>query len=230
MTKSDLATSAAARLESVRERIGSLAVESGRESADVTLIAVSKGHEAEAIRPVLEAGQRVFGENKVQETQGKWPALKAGYEDIKLHLVGPLQTNKVRDALTLFHAIHSLDRPKLARKLAQFLGSVESFPTLFIQVNTGEEPQKSGVGPREADGFIALCRDELKLPVAGLMCVPPVDEEPALHFALLGKIARRNGLTQLSMGMSSDYETAIALGATYVRVGTAIFGPRISVG
>ena len=206
-------------------------IEAARKSAvspasSVTLIAVSKTHGPERIRPLIDAGQRVFGENRVQEARAKWPALKEEVPDLALHLIGPLQSNKVRDALELFGTIHSLDRPKLARALAAEMEKTGRRPTLFIQVNTGEEPQKAGIAPGEAPGFIALCRDELKLPVDGLMCIPPFDENPAPHFALLAKLARENGLSQLSMGMSADFETAIKFGATHVRVGTALFGAR----
>ena len=191
-----------------------------------TLVAVSKTQDAERILPVLDAGQRVFGENRVQEAKEKWPALKARWPDIELHLIGPLQSNKAREAVALFDAIHSLDRPKLAHALKAEFERVGRRPSLFIQVNTGEEPQKAGVAPLDASAFIALCRDELKLPVKGLMCIPPDGENPAPHFALLAKIAREHALPWLSMGMSGDFESAIAFGATHVRVGTAIFGER----
>jgi hypothetical protein len=191
-----------------------------------TLIAVSKTHGADRIRPVLEAGHRVFGENRVQEAREKWPPLKTLYPDIELHLVGPLQSNKVRDAVELFDAVHSLDRPKLAHVLKAEIERAGRAPTLFIQVNTGEEPQKAGIAPQDAASFIALCRDRLALPVRGLMCIPPADQNPAPHFALLQKIARDNGLSLLSMGMSADFESAIKFGATHLRIGTAIFGER----
>lgn len=220
------ATSPAENLTALRKRIASAAERAGRDPAEICLIGVSKLHGPERILPVLEAGHRDFGENRVQEAQAKWPALKRRFPDLRLHLVGPLQTNKLKDALGLFDAIHSLDRPKLARKLAEARDGGSALPDLFIQVNTGEEPQKSGVAPDETGAFVRLCRDELNLPVTGLMCLPPVDEEPALHFALLAKLAKRNGLSGLSMGMTEDFETAIALGATHVRVGTALFGPR----
>ncbi len=193
---------------------------------EVTLIAVSKTHGPEQILPVIEAGQRVFGENRVQEAQGKWPALKEAYPDLMLHLIGPLQSNKTKDAVALFDVIHTLDRPKLAARLAEEFKAQGRTPQLFIQVNTGEEPQKAGVAPGEVDGFVAQCRAEFGLPIAGLMCIPPAAEAPAPHFALLRKLAERNGLTGLSMGMSADYETAIRQGATHVRVGSAIFGER----
>jgi len=213
------ADSIAQNLASIRTRMDKAARAAGRTPADVTLIAVSKTHDIETIEAAIAAGQRHFGENRVQEAQSKWPALKARHPDLTLHLIGPLQTNKLEAAAALFDVIHTLDRPRLAEKLTAALAQ------LFIQVNTGEEPQKAGVGPREADRFIADCR-ALGLNPQGLMCIPPVDEEPALHFALLAKIARRNALPCLSMGMSADFETAIALGATHIRVGTAIFGAR----
>ena len=191
-----------------------------------TLVAVSKGHGEDHILPVLEAGQRVFGENRVQEAKEKWPALKARHADIELHLIGPLQTNKVREAMALFDAIHSLDRAKLVHALKAEFEHAGRAPTLFIQVNTGEEPQKAGVVPADAPEFIALARDELKLPVKGLMCIPPAGENPAPHFALLAKIARVHALPWLSMGMSGDFESATKFGATHVRVGRAIFGER----
>lgn len=191
-----------------------------------TLIAVSKTHGDEAIRPLLEAGQRVFGESRVQEARAKWTGLRAKYPDIELHLIGPLQSNKVGEAVEFFDAIHSLDRPKLAHALAAEIARTGKKPLLFIQVNTGEEPQKAGIAPQDAAAFIALCRDELKLPVQGLMCIPPASENPAPHFALLQKLARDHSLPLLSMGMSADFETAIKFGATHVRVGSALFGER----
>ena len=191
-----------------------------------TLIAVSKTHGAGRIRPVLDAGHRVFGENRVQEAREKWPPLKEHYPDIELHLVGPLQSNKARDAVELFDAIHSLDRPKLAHALKTEIERTGRAPTLFIQINTGEEPQKAGIAPQDAASFIALCREQLELPVRGLMCIPPADQNPAPHFALLQKIARDNGLPLLSMGMSADFESAVKFGATHLRIGTAIFGER----
>ena len=215
-----------AGLEMVRAQIRQACREAGRDEADVTLVAVSKTHGPEKIRPVLEAGQRVFGENRVQEARDKWPGLRETFAGVRVHLIGPLQTNKVRDAVRLFDVIHTVDRPKLARALAREMEKQGKSLPVFIQVNTGEEPQKAGVPPREADAFIAACRDEYGLNVTGLMCIPPVHEEPALHFALLEKIARRNGLAGLSMGMSGDFETAIRFGATHVRVGSAIFGAR----
>ena len=216
---------AAERLNAVLARIRETAEDCGRSPDDVTLVAVSKTHAADRIVPVLAAGHRVFGENRVQEAISKYPDLKAQYPDLKLHLIGPLQTNKSRDAVRLFDVIETLDRPKLARSLAREMGKQGRRPVCYIEVNTGEEPQKSGVLPSETDAFIALARDELDLPVEGLMCIPPFDEEPAMHFALLRKMAERNGLARLSMGMSADFETAIRFGATHVRVGTAIFGP-----
>ena len=197
-----------------------------RDPSGVTLVAVTKTHPAARIADALAAGQRVFGENRVQEAAAKWPALKQTWPDVELHLIGPLQTNKVRDAVALFDAIESLDRPKLAQALAAEMARSGRRPDCYVQVNTGEEPQKAGIAPAAADDFIRHCRADLGLPVAGLMCIPPVDEEPSLHFALLGKIARRNDIRILSMGMSADYEVAIAFGATHVRLGTAIFGER----
>ncbi len=218
----------AANLAAVRGRIAEAARAAGRDPAGVTLVAVSKTHGRERIEAALAAGQRVLGENRVQEAEAKYPALKSAHADLVLHLIGPLQTNKAREAVRLFDVIETLDRPKLARALAKEMAKTGRRPSCFVQVNTGEEPQKAGVIPAEADAFIALARDELGLPVAGLMCIPPVDEEPALHFALLAEIAKRNGLKALSMGMTADFETAIRFGATHVRVGTAIFGPRPS--
>jgi PLP dependent protein len=215
-----------ARLSEVRRRIAAAAEAAGRRPDDVTLVTVSKTFAAEDIDPVLEAGERVFGENRVQEAAGKWPGLKQRWPDIKLHLVGPLQTNKVADAVALFDCIETLDRPKLARALAAEFQRQGRTLELFVQVNTGAEPQKAGVLPEEADQFIAECRDTHGLAIAGLMAIPPLEEEPAMHFALLDKIAARNGLAKLSMGMSGDFETAIALGATHVRLGTAILGDR----
>lgn len=198
----------------------------GRALGSVRLIAVSKVQPLDRVEAVLEEGHRLFGENRVQEAAGKWPAFRDRFEGIDLHLIGPLQSNKARQAMELFDAIHTLDRLKLARTLARLAQDLGRCPDLMIQVNTGAEPQKAGVLPGDADAFISEAR-ALDLPVKGLMCIPPVDEEPALHFALLAKIAERNGLPELSMGMSADFETAIALGATYVRVGSAIFGDRV---
>ncbi|MFQ5775769.1 MAG: YggS family pyridoxal phosphate-dependent enzyme [Kiloniellaceae bacterium] len=222
---SDLET-IAANLADVRARIAAAARAAGRDPAQVTLVAVGKAHTAERVEAALRAGQRVFGENRVQEAQAKFPALRAAYPDLVLHLIGPLQTNKVRDAVALFDVIETLDRPKLARALAKEMARTGRRPTCLVEVNTGEEPQKAGVMPAEADALVALARDELCLPVEGLMCIPPVDEEPAPHFALLAEVAKRNGLKLLSMGMSADFETAIRFGATHVRVGTAVFGAR----
>ena len=213
-------------LDDIRARIDGAAREAGRDPAAVTLVAISKIQPLDRIEAVLAAGHRVFGENRVQEAAGKWPAFRERYQGVELHLVGPLQTNKVRQALDIFDAIHSVDRDRLARKLAEGFDETGRPLPCFIQVNTGEEPQKAGCLPAEADAFVARCRDEYGLPVAGLMCIPPVDEEPSLHFALLAKIAKRNGLSGLSMGMSGDFERAIALGATHVRIGSAIFGER----
>ncbi len=191
-----------------------------------TLVAVSKTHSGDKVEAALEAGQRVFGENRVQEAQAKFPALKAAWPDLELHLIGPLQSNKARDAVELFDVIQTLDRPKLAEALAREMERVGRRPDCFIQVNTGEEPQKAGVFPRDLEAFVKLAKDNLGLPVIGLMSIPPIDENPALHFAFLSELGRRHGFSQLSMGMSSDYEQAIALGATVVRVGSAIFGQR----
>ncbi len=213
-------------LMDIRTRVEAAESAAGRPVGSTRLIAVSKVQPLERVESVLVEGHRVFGENKVQEAQGKWPAFRERFDDVELHLIGPLQTNKARAALDLFDVIHTLDRAKLATTLARLAQETGTCPPLFVQVNTGEEPQKAGVLPREADAFVQLVR-EMDLPVEGLMCIPPADEEPSLHFALLAKIAARNGLTGLSMGMSSDFEQAIALGATHVRVGSAIFGDRI---
>ena len=217
---------AAERLAAVRANIAAACEQAGRAPDDVTLIAVSKTFPPEAVTPVLEAGQRHFGENRVQEAAAKWPALKDRFPDVTLHLIGPLQTNKVKQAVALFDVIHSVDREKLAAQLAKEMERQGRRRPVFVQVNTGEEPQKAGVAPADADAFIRACRDDHGLDVIGLMCIPPVGENPAPHFALLDKIAARNGLSQLSMGMSADYEAAVTLGATHVRVGSAIFGPR----
>lgn len=214
------------RLTAVRQRIAAAARDAGRDPASVTLVAVSKTHGAERVRELLQAGQRIFGENRVQEAEGKFPALKAEVPDLELHLIGPLQTNKAREAVALFDVIQSVDRERLAATLAKEMDRAGRRPRCYIQVNTGEEEQKAGVPPAEVDAFVTACRDTYKLPVVGLMCIPPVDEEPALHFALLAKMAARNGLPSVSMGMSADYETAVKLGATHVRVGTALFGER----
>jgi PLP dependent protein len=217
---------ASEHLAEVMARIAEAAKATGRAPTDVTLVAVSKTHGAERVRELLAAGHRVFGENKVQEAEGKFPELKAEFPDLELHLIGPLQTNKTREAVALFDVIESVDRDRLAATLAKEMARTGKRPACFIQVNTGEEPQKAGVLPADADAFVAACRNVHKLPIVGLMCIPPVDEEPALHFALLTKMAKRNGLAKVSMGMSSDYESAVRLGATHVRVGSALFGAR----
>jgi pyridoxal phosphate enzyme (YggS family) len=216
----------AANLSIILARIDAARKKAVAPAPSTTLIAVTKTHEADAIRPALEAGHRVFGENRVQEAMGKWPALREAYKGIALHLIGPLQSNKTREAVETFDAIHSLDRPKLAHALKAELEKQPKPMTMFVQVNTGEEPQKAGVAPRDTAAFVALCRDELRLPVKGLMCIPPNNENPAPHFALLQKLARENALELLSMGMSGDFESAIKFGATHVRVGSAIFGER----
>jgi hypothetical protein len=200
--------------------------EARRDRSSVTLIAVSKTFEADAIRPVIESGQRVFGENRVQEAKSKWPALIATQPAIALHLIGPLQSNKAKEAVALFDAIHSVDRPSICEALSKEMKAQQRTPQLFVQLNTGEEPQKAGIAPGEADDFIARCRDHYGLTISGLMCIPPVEDAPAPHFALTAKIAARNGLTGLSMGMSADFAIAIQFGATHVRVGSAIFGKR----
>jgi pyridoxal phosphate enzyme (YggS family) len=210
----------------VMSRIAAAAGRVGRQTEDITLVAVSKTFGPEDIEPVLQIPHRTFGENRVQESYGKWPELKSRYPDTVLHLIGPLQSNKAREAVSLFDCIETLDREKLARTLGKEIQAAGKAPELFVQVNTGLEPQKAGIEPQELDGFIQTCRTIYDLPVTGLMCIPPVDEEPALHFALLAKLAGRNGLAKLSMGMSGDFETAIELGATHVRVGSAIFGAR----
>jgi pyridoxal phosphate enzyme (YggS family) len=222
----DVAIDVAVNLDQVNAAIAAAADAAGRAADDVTLVAVSKTQPGAAVAPAIRAGQRVFGENRVQEALAKWPALKAAHPEVVLHLIGPLQTNKVRDAVALFDVIETVDRPKLARALAREMAKQNRRPVCYIQVNTGEEPQKAGVLPEETDAFVALVRDELGLDLAGLMCIPPLDEEASLHFALLRQIAQRNGLHGLSMGMSADYPVAIQFGATLVRVGTAIFGAR----
>jgi pyridoxal phosphate enzyme (YggS family) len=214
-------------LQEIQNRVHAAEKMAGRATGSTRLIAISKLQPNQRVQAVLEQGQREFGENRVQEAQAKWPGFKELFSGVTLHLVGPLQTNKARHAMDLFDSIHSVDRAKLARTLARLAQERGACPDLFVQVNTGEEPQKAGVLPGGADDFIAECR-ALDLPVRGLMCIPPTDEEPALHFALLAKIAARNGLKNLSMGMSGDFETAIALGATHVRVGSAIFGERVT--
>ncbi|SLN42684.1 hypothetical protein ROG8370_01790 [Roseovarius gaetbuli] len=212
-------------LSEIKQRVHKAEAEAGRAPGSVTLIAVSKVQPDARVEAVLEEGHRTFGENRVQEAAGKWPGFRERFDGIDLHLIGPLQTNKARQAFDLFQAIHSVDRPKLAQTIARLAQEVGHCPDLFLQVNTGEENQKVGVLPADADAFVADCR-ALDLPVKGLMCIPPVDEEPSLHFALLAKMAARNDLSGLSMGMSGDFERAIALGATHIRVGSAIFGER----
>ena len=216
----------AVNLAAVRNRIAAAAAAAGRTADSVTLVAVSKTHPAAAVREALAAGHRVFGENRVQEAEAKYPALREAFPDLALHLIGPLQTNKVREAVALFDVIESVDRPRRAEALAKEMERSGRRLSCLIEVNTGEEPQKPGICPAEADDFIVECRDRLGLPIEGLMCVPPLDEEPALHFALLREIARRTGLAILSMGMSADFEKAIRFGASHVRIGSAIFGER----
>src|SRR5215471_13942573 len=213
-------------LAAVEAEIARACREFQRDRAAVTLIAVSKTFGADAITPVIANGQRVFGENRVQEAKAKWPALISAHPGLVLHLIGPLQSNKAKEAVALFDAIHSVDRPSICQALAKEIKSQGRHPQLFVQINTGEEPQKAGVAPQEADAFIAACREKYELEISGLMCIPPVDQAPAPHFALTAKIAARNGLKNLSMGMSADFATAIQFGATHVRVGTAIFGSR----
>ncbi|NKB26268.1 MAG: YggS family pyridoxal phosphate-dependent enzyme [Rhodobacteraceae bacterium] len=212
-------------LGDIKGRIEAAAIASGRPADAVTLIAVSKMQPEDRVRVVLEAGQRVFGENRVQEAQGRWEQLGGGRDDLELHLIGPLQTNKARQAMAMFHAIHSVDRPKLARTIARLADEMGTCPDVFVQVNTGAEPQKAGILPMDTDNFVDQCRD-LNLPVQGLMCIPPANEDPKPHFHMLSDMAARNGLACLSMGMSGDFEVAIACGATHVRVGSAIFGAR----
>jgi pyridoxal phosphate enzyme (YggS family) len=212
-------------LDDIRDRVAAAEAKAGRPRGTVRVIGVSKKQPAERIEAVLEAGHRVFGENRVQEAASRWPAYRERYDGIELHLVGPLQTNKARQAVELFDAIHSLDRDRVAETLARLADETGGCPDLFVQVNTGEEGQKTGIAPAETDGFVARCRD-LGLPIVGLMCLPPIDEDPAAHFALLATLAERNGLDGLSMGMSGDFEAAIAAGATHVRIGSAIFGER----
>jgi len=213
-------------LATVEQEIARACKEARRDRASVTLIAVSKTFDANAVAPVIEAGQRAFGENRVQEAKAKWPGLMSAYPDIALHLIGPLQSNKAKEAVALFDAIHSVDRPSICEALAKEIDSQKRRPQLFVQLNTGEEPQKAGVAPAEADAFIASCRDKYGLQISGLMCIPPINDAPAPHFALTAKIAARNGLANLSMGMSADFTVAIQFGATHVRVGSAIFGAR----
>ena len=226
MTATDTDIDVAANLAGVESDIAAAAVEADRAVSDITLVAISKIHDAARITPVLEVGHRVFGENRVQEAAAKWPDLKQRFPGVELHLVGPLQTNKVKQAVALFDVIETVDRPKLARALAREMAASGRDLPCYIEINTGEEPQKAGIMPADADAFITLCSDELGLTLAGLMCIPPFDEEPSLHFALLADIARRHDMDGLSMGMSADFETAVRLGATHVRIGTAIFGHR----
>ncbi len=216
----------AANLAGVMAEIAEAAAAAGRDAGDIGLVAVSKTHGPDRIRPALEAGHRLFGENRVQEAERKWPELREAFPDLRLHLIGPLQGNKTRDAVELFDCIETIDRPRIARRVAEAIQQAGRAVDCYVQVNTGAEAQKAGIPPDEADALIAQCRDEFQLSVRGLMCIPPADEEPSLHFALLREIARRNGLDGLSMGMSADFPLAIPFGATLVRVGTAIFGPR----
>ena len=219
-------TDVAQNLIDTRSRIDEAAEAAGRDPEDIMLVAVSKTHDADHIHLALEAGHRIFGENRVQEAEEKWPQLKEAFPDVQLHLIGPLQRNKAKRSVQLFDVIETIDRPKLARAVAREMEEQRRRPDCYIQVNTGEEPQKAGVSPGDADDFVRQCRDELGLPIVGLMCIPPAGEEPSMHFALLAKIAERNGLKKLSMGMSGDFETAVRFGASSVRVGTAIFGSR----
>jgi len=216
----------AENLKLVLHTCGESAAISGRDFDAITLVVVSKTFDADEIRPVLEAGHRIFGENRVQEAQGKWPKLKTGFNDIELHLIGPLQSNKAADAVALFDVIHTVDREKIASALAGEMKKQNRKPVLFIQVNTGSEPQKAGIEPTQTEVFYHICRDKYGLEISGLMCIPPVGENPGPHFALLRKLGKKTGLTALSMGMSSDYDIAIEMGATHVRVGNAIFGSR----
>lgn len=218
--------SVAANLEQIHQRIDRAAHKSGRSAQDVTLVAVSKTHPQDRVKAALDAGHRIFGENRVQEAEGKYPELREAFPDLELHLIGPLQTNKAEDAVALFDVIQTLDREKLAKALVKAMDKLDRRPRCFVQVNVGEESQKAGVLPEEADAFIAACRGDYGLPLEGVMCIPPLDEAPSPYFALLRQIAERNGLAGLSMGMSGDYETAVELGATHVRVGTALFGAR----
>lgn len=221
-----MADTAAARLHTVKQDIRKVEAGHGRPAEAVSLIAVSKTFDADHIRPVIEAGQRVFGENRVQEAMGKWPALRRDFPDLELHLIGPLQSNKAKEAVATFDVIHTVDREKIARALKTEMDKQGRDLPCFIQVNTGEEPQKAGIAPKETDAFVRFCKDEVGLNIVGLMCIPPIEDSPGPHFALLEKIANHNGLTGLSMGMSADYPVAIGFGATHVRVGSAIFGAR----
>jgi PLP dependent protein len=226
MMPTQVFASAVERLAAVRAEIARACKDAARDPAEVTLVAVSKTFPAEAIEPVIAAGQRVFGENRVQEAKAKWPPLMAKHAGIALHLIGPLQSNKAKEAVALFDAIHSVDRASLCEALAKEIAKQERQPTLFVEINTGAEPQKAGVQPPDADAFLTRCRESYGLEISGLMCIPPLEEAPGPHFALTAKIAKRNGLKLLSMGMSADFATAIQLGATHVRVGSAIFGGR----
>ncbi|WP_289034965.1 YggS family pyridoxal phosphate-dependent enzyme [uncultured Roseibium sp.] len=221
-----MAETATDRLNRVLSDIRAAEVDNGRTEGSATLVAVSKTFDADDIRPVLAAGQRVFGENRVQEAMGKWPALRDEFPGVELHLIGPLQSNKAKEAVATFDVIHTIDREKIAKALKTEMVKQDRDLPCFIQVNTGEEPQKAGISPADLDAFVATCRDDVELNVIGLMCIPPVEEAPGPHFALLQKMAARNNLAQLSMGMSSDYEIALGFGATHVRVGSAIFGHR----
>jgi pyridoxal phosphate enzyme (YggS family) len=222
----NLTSSSPTAYAAVEQQIARACADARRERESVSLIAVSKTFGAEDIVPVIAAGQRVFGENRVQEAKAKWPDLVSAHPDIKLHLIGPLQSNKAKEAVALFDAIHAVDRPSLCQALAKEIAAQNKHPMLFVQINTGEEPQKAGIAPGEADAFIASCRDQYGLTISGLMCIPPADQAPAPHFALTAKIAARNGLSNLSMGMSADFATAIQFGATHIRVGSAILGHR----
>ena len=224
----DIPTDIVGNLARVHERIAAAATDAGRSPDAVTLVAVTKFHTADRVRDAIKAGHRVFGENRVQDAEAKYPDLKREYPDLRLHAIGPLQRNKVRRAVALFDVIDTLDRPRIARAIASEMEEAGRRPDGLIEVNTGEEPQKGGIMPAEADAFIRLCRDDLGLPVLGLMCVPPLEDEPSLHFALLREIAARNAVQELSMGMTADFEIAIRFGATLVRLGTAIFGERRS--
>src|SRR5262245_52729115 len=221
-----MAVAPSANLTQVRTEIVRACHDAGRDPAEVTLIAVSKTFPPDAIESAMAAGQRVFGENRVQETKAKWPFLLSKHQNIQLHLIGPLQSNKAKDAVALFDAIHSVDRASLCEALRKEIEKQKRQPVLFVEINTGDEPQKAGVLPQDADGFLAACRDQFGLRISGLMCIPPLDEAAGPHFALTAKIAKRNGLKLLSMGMSADFAAAIALGATHIRVGSAIFGDR----
>ena len=226
MTSAEFIIDSPTGIGSVEREIARACKDAGRERSSVQLVAVSKTFAAEAIAPVLAAGQRVFGENRVQEAKTKWPPIISATPGIELHLIGPLQSNKAKEAVALFDAIHSVDRPSICEALAKEIEKQGRSPVLFVQVNTGDEPQKAGVSPADADAFIAACRKDYGLTISGLMCIPPVEDAPAPHFALTAKIAARNGLKLLSMGMSADFRAAIAMGATHIRVGSAIFGHR----